>query len=62
MFVLSIVLAQYKDVSQLLTDLQTGYRKDVLPTRTARSYVAVKVYPAIVRIDDVVRVFIYSYF
>ncbi|XP_060595282.1 acetylcholine receptor subunit alpha-1-A-like [Ruditapes philippinarum] len=49
---IQIVIAQYRDISQLLDDLQKGYKKHVLPTRTARSYVAVKVYPAIVRIDD----------
>ncbi|XP_060568605.1 acetylcholine receptor subunit alpha-like isoform X1 [Ruditapes philippinarum] len=49
---IQIVTAQYQDISHLLDDLQKGYRKHVLPTRKANSYVAVKVYPAIVRIDD----------
>ncbi|XP_053372545.1 neuronal acetylcholine receptor subunit beta-3-like [Mercenaria mercenaria] len=44
--------AQYRDISRLVAKLQNGYRKDVLPTRTSGSYVAVKVYPAIVRIED----------
>ena len=58
--VLSSVLAQFKDISRLVTDLENGYRKDVLPTTTTRSYVAVKVYPAIVRIDDLVRLCSFS--
>lgn len=44
--------AQFKDISRVIARIQNGYRKDVLPTRTSGSYVAVKVYPAIVRIDD----------
>ncbi|XP_060570361.1 acetylcholine receptor subunit alpha-like [Ruditapes philippinarum] len=49
---IQFVTAQYQDISHLLDDLQKGYRKHVLPTRKTNSYVAVKVYPAIVRIDD----------
>ncbi|XP_045209368.2 neuronal acetylcholine receptor subunit alpha-10-like [Mercenaria mercenaria] len=50
--ILQSVSAQYRDINRVITRLQNGYRKEVLPTRTSGSYVAVKVYPAIVRIED----------